>query len=102
MARSAWRVLVCLQIIIFSLATLGRAAVHIPGVSAGINKESGERPIRQDIRKFQDAGAAFDLYVLALKQFQDDAHDNVASFYQVAGTCYLVLANKLFESGGGC
>jgi len=58
--------------------------VAIPGVSAG-QSNSGQRPFRQEFMKFAASGPAFDLYILALQQFQAQDQVQTLSYFQVSG-----------------
>lgn len=60
-------------------------AYGIPGISGGVNYDTGERPARRDLRDLQSSGAAFDLYIQALAQFQNDDQSDFVSYYEVAG-----------------
>lgn len=60
-------------------------AFAITGLQGGVNVATGERPIRQEISVFQYAGAAFDLYILALQQFMEQDQTDQFSYYQIAG-----------------
>lgn len=60
-------------------------AFAITGLQGGVNAGTGERPIRQEISTFQQAGAAFDLYILSLKQFMQRDQSDPLSYYQIAG-----------------
>ncbi|KAL1954633.1 hypothetical protein VTO42DRAFT_874 [Malbranchea cinnamomea] len=80
----AWRCLIFL-IVISGAIDLVVASVNIRGVHGGVNKKTGERPARQDIIKFQTSGAAFDLYLLAFKEFQEESRDGLLSYFQIAG-----------------
>jgi tyrosinase len=57
----------------------------INGISAGVNSITGERPARYDIKEFYMSGPAWDLFVLALREFQQVNQDDPLSYYQVAG-----------------
>ena len=57
----------------------------ITGLQGGVNAATGERPARQEISVFQHAGAAFDLYILALQQFAERDQADQFSYYQIAG-----------------
>ncbi|KAL8794331.1 MAG: hypothetical protein Q9195_003158 [Heterodermia aff. obscurata] len=59
-------------------------AFAVTGLQGGVNASTGERPIRQEISTFQYAGAAFDLYILALQQFVQQDQADPFSFYQIA------------------
>lgn len=61
------------------------SAYGITGLSGGVNYDTGERPVRRDLRDLQSSGAAFDLYVQALAQFQADDQSDLVSYYEVAG-----------------
>lgn len=58
-------------------------------VAAGtlaINGFSGNLAVRQDITVMKSAGPIFDLYILALQQFQDSKDiTSTQSWYQIAG-----------------
>ncbi|KAI9827269.1 MAG: hypothetical protein M1832_005407 [Thelocarpon impressellum] len=69
---------------VLALGSLTKAYV-VTGPTGGVNLETGERPFRQDFRKFQDTGAAFDLYVQALERFKADDQSKLLSYYEVAG-----------------
>ncbi|GAM33797.1 hypothetical protein TCE0_013r00958 [Talaromyces pinophilus] len=60
-------------------------AYSITGLSGGVNNDTGERPARLDLRDLQSSGAAFDLYIQALAQFQADDQSDLVSYYEVAG-----------------
>ena len=60
-------------------------AVRITGSTAGVNTLTGERPIRQNINELQSSGPAFDLYILALQQMEQQSQNSELSYYQVAG-----------------
>ena len=66
----------CLQLV---------GAVTILGSRAGVNLQTGETPLRQDIRILQTLGPAFDLYILALQQLTKQDQSSPLSYYQVAG-----------------
>ncbi|EEA23434.1 hypothetical protein TMatcc_002304 [Talaromyces marneffei ATCC 18224] len=70
-----------------TLITLSKqiAGYGITGLSGGVNTATGERPVRRDLRDLQSSGAAFDLYVQALAQFQADDQSDLVSYYEVAG-----------------
>jgi tyrosinase len=60
-------------------------AFAITGISAGVNAVTGERPLRRDINDLYMSGPAWDLFILALRQFQQVDQDDPLSYYQVAG-----------------
>ncbi|KAI9806662.1 MAG: hypothetical protein M1825_006119 [Sarcosagium campestre] len=60
-------------------------AYAITGPSGGVNPTSGARATRREIRDFQTTGAAWDLYLQALQQFELKNQNDQFSFYQVAG-----------------
>lgn len=68
-----------------ALLRLGSAAYAITGVHTGVNAQSGARPFRQNLKDFEAAGPAFDLYIQALLQFQNDDQGDLLSWYEVAG-----------------
>lgn len=57
----------------------------ITGPQDGVNQVTDERPFRQDFSTLKNSGAAFDLYILALQQFQQQDQSALLSYYQVAG-----------------
>ena len=57
----------------------------ITGVQGSVNGFTGERPVRQEFSTFKNSGPAFDLYILALQQFQQQNQSALVSFFQVAG-----------------
>jgi len=61
------------------------ASYPITGAVSGINTQTGQRPMRQPILKFQDSGPAFDLFVQAVQAWQGTPQDNMLSWYQVGG-----------------
>ena len=61
------------------------SAVRITGSPAGVNTLTGERPVRQNINDLQSSGPAFDLYILALQQMEQQSQNSELSYYQVAG-----------------
>jgi tyrosinase len=60
-------------------------AVAVTGISAGVNAATGERPIRHDINELYMSGTTWDLFILALREFQRTDQDDPLSYYQVAG-----------------
>lgn len=78
-------------------------AFAITGLQGGVNAATGERPIRQEISVFQYAGAAFDLYILALQQLMQRDQADPFSFYRIAGTpagCSSAIEKSLHNSQG--
>lgn len=73
----------------FFSAILFATLVHsyaITGATGGVDPASGQRPARQEFTTFASSGAAFDLYIQALKSFTDDDQSQLLSYYQVSGT----------------
>ena len=66
-------------------------AYAITGAQGGVNVASGERPARQEISTFQHAGAAFDLYILAMQQIMQKDQLDFASYYQISGKSMQIL-----------
>jgi tyrosinase len=93
--RSVCRLLALTQAI-FSVVQPASAVVHIRGISGGVNSATGERPARLELRTLQASGPAFDLFVLALKAFQED--DDLRSFYQIAGLYNPFMKRRRRES----
>ena len=68
---------------------LAFAAIPITGPSganASINTSTGQRPFRQDINTFKNAGPAWDLYIQALVKFEAAGQADIQSYYQVSGS----------------
>lgn len=65
--------------------------IAVTGAPGGVNTASGERPSRQDIYTLSSSGPAFDLFILALQQFQQEDQSDLLSYYQVAGKLSSVL-----------
>ena len=63
---------------------------RITGATGGVDAASGRRPSRLEFSTLAASGEAFDLYVLALRQFAQDNQANLLSYYQVAGRSYRV------------
>ncbi|KAI1959289.1 hypothetical protein LOZ58_004560 [Ophidiomyces ophidiicola] len=82
MAEIRIRLWAVLQIVLFLVFQI--QAYDITGIKEGV-KPSGERPARQNLVNFQSSGPAFDLYILAFTQFQDEDQGNLLSFYQIGG-----------------
>src|SRR5271169_6309743 len=76
-----------LTILCTLLALFGFRAIAyaITGVSAGVNNVTGERPFRQEINVFAASGAAWDLYILSLRQLQQTNRNDPLSYFQIAG-----------------
>lgn len=84
MGAFRWKVLLLLNVL------LGVAsAVTISGVKDGVNRQTGERPARKDINNLQWSGPEWDLYIQALKAFQEEDRDDLLSFFQIAGKSHL-------------
>lgn len=60
-------------------------AFAVTGISAGVNNETGERPFRHNINELYMSGAAWDLFILSLREFQQVDQDDPLSYYSVAG-----------------
>jgi hypothetical protein len=57
-------------------------AFVITGLFGGVNNQTGERPVRQDILKMQSAGEpAWDLYLLSLHTLQQKNHTEQLSWF---------------------
>lgn len=71
----------------FVLATLVAlsSTYAITGAQSGVDTATGSRPLRQDFTKFETAGPAFDLYILALRDFAQQDQTTLLSYYQVSG-----------------
>ncbi|PGH18171.1 hypothetical protein AJ80_04558 [Polytolypa hystricis UAMH7299] len=83
MGVSRWRFMALLHVLCSLL--IPASAVHvIQGTSGGVNKETGERPVRRSLTEFEFSGPAFDLYILALEQFQKEDHSELTSGFQVS------------------
>ncbi|OAT05486.1 polyphenol oxidase, variant [Blastomyces gilchristii SLH14081] len=75
-----WKVLLLLNVL------LGVAsAVTISGARGGVNHHTGERPARKDINRLQWSGPEWDLYIQALKAYQEEDRSHLLSYHQVAG-----------------
>ncbi|OJD14819.1 hypothetical protein AJ78_04875 [Emergomyces pasteurianus Ep9510] len=75
-----WKVLLFLNVL------LGVAsAFTISGARGNINPWTGERPARKDINRLQWSGPEWDLYIQALKAFQEEDRDDILSFHKIAG-----------------
>lgn len=59
--------------------------VAITGISAKVDNVTGERPLRQDINQFRSSGPQWDLYILALHDFQQVDPSDPLSYQQIAG-----------------
>jgi hypothetical protein len=70
---------------LFALFGFRAIAYAITGVSAGVNNVTGERPFRQEINVFAASGAAWDLYILSLRQLQQANQSDPLSYFQIAG-----------------
>lgn len=60
-------------------------AIQITGPPGGVDPHTGARPFRYEISNFQHSGAAFDLYILALSEFQNVNSSDPLSYFQIAG-----------------
>ena len=70
---------------LFALFGFRAIAYAITGVSAGVNNVTGERPFRQEINVFAASGAAWDLYILSLRQLQQINQNDSFLYFQIAG-----------------
>lgn len=68
----------------------------VNGVHAGVDPKTGFRPFRLEIKDFQYAGPAFDLYILALRKFMDANKTDPLSFFQIAGRFPSMIDAKFF------
>lgn len=69
-------------------AALTVRCYQVTGPTGGVNPATGQRPYRQEFNEFAASGPAFDLYILALQQFQANDQGAQLSYYQVAGQCW--------------
>ncbi|MCJ1331076.1 hypothetical protein MMC10_007763 [Thelotrema lepadinum] len=60
-------------------------SVVISGTQGGVDDTTGFRPMRLEINQFSYAGPAWDLYVLALRQFQSTSQSGQLSYYEISG-----------------
>ncbi len=60
-------------------------AFAVTGIAAEVHNITGERPFRHDINQFYMSGPSWDLFILALREFQQMNQDDPFSYYQVAG-----------------
>lgn len=72
-------------------------AFQITGLSGGVNASTGVRPARQEIDAFSESGPAFDLYILALLQFESVEQSDPLSYYQIAGAFYSPFIHTTFD-----
>jgi hypothetical protein len=91
MGRSTWHATLYALALTVTLLSRDVLGYTVMGVPAGVNTATGERPMRRDLKEFQASGAAFDLYVQALDQFQKDDQSDFLSYYEVSGTARLSL-----------
>jgi hypothetical protein len=70
-------------------------AFAITGILAGVNNSTGERPLRLAIEELYQSGPGWDLFVLALAEFQNMSQDDPLSYYQVAGKTTSAALGKL-------
>lgn len=75
---------VILAFMIVNMTNFGDA-IAIKGIQAGVNASTGERPARKEFSVFRSSGPAFDLYILALQQFQQQNQSALLSYFQIAG-----------------
>lgn len=55
------------------------------GLQGGVDPNTGARPVRQDIKIFENSGPAWDLYIQALQNFMQTDSTQLLSYFQVAG-----------------
>lgn len=60
-------------------------AIQVSGPPGGVDPNTGARPFRYEISDFQYSGAAFDLYILAMSDFQGVNQSDPLSYFQIAG-----------------
>jgi len=60
-------------------------AIRVRGPPGGVDPNTGARPFRYEISKFQYSGAAFDLYILALSVFEGVNQSDPLSYFQISG-----------------
>ncbi|KAM5453958.1 putative tyrosinase [Microsporum audouinii] len=83
MAGSLWRGLTVLYFLLCTaLPTF--ATVLVKGVQEGVNQSTGQRPARQNLASWEFSGPAFDLYVQALRDFQNTDQKDIRSHYSIA------------------
>ncbi|ETI25886.1 hypothetical protein G647_02663 [Cladophialophora carrionii CBS 160.54] len=73
----------CILFFLFLLVD-SLTAFRITGALGGIGS-NGERPLRYEIHDFANSGPAFDLYILALREFQLLDQSDPLSYFQIAG-----------------
>jgi hypothetical protein len=82
MGRPSWRVAL-LGLLSCLPSCLG---VTISGSNGGVDPSTGQRPFRRELGEFEVSGAAFDLYIQALRQFQSQSQGNEVSWFGICGT----------------
>lgn len=60
-------------------------AFQVTGPPGGVDDSTGARPFRYEISDFQHSGEAWDLYLLALSDFQAVEQSDPLSYFQIAG-----------------
>ena len=60
-------------------------AFQITGALGGINETTGQRPLRYEIHEFANSGPAFDLFIIALADFQNSNQSDPLSYFQISG-----------------
>ncbi|KEF59470.1 uncharacterized protein A1O9_04314 [Exophiala aquamarina CBS 119918] len=60
-------------------------AIQVSGPPGGVDPKTGARPFRYEISDFQHSGAAFDLYILAMSDFQGVNQSDPLSYFQISG-----------------
>ena len=63
---------------------LTASSFPITGATGGLGP-NGERPLRYEINDFEKSGPAFDLFILALRDFQSLDQSDPLSYFQIAG-----------------
>lgn len=74
----------CFLVASFSFRYVNSFAVD--GVATTFNHTSKEQPARLEFSAISQSGPAFDLFILALQQFQQANQSHELSYYQIAGT----------------
>lgn len=78
-----------LHVLCFLIASFWLQLVRpfaVDGVTTTLNHTAGEQPARLEFSTLSQSGPAFDLFILALQQFQQANQSHELSYYQIAGT----------------
>lgn len=88
--------ILCTLLALFRFRAIGHATT---GASAGLNNVTGECPFRQEINVFAGSNAAWDLYILSLRQLRQTNQSDYPFILQITSNSPRLTGPLCHNSG---